>query len=109
MIVPFIGCKADDTQNTSDTAVIQPTKKPNILLIIADDMGKDATPTFIEGNLKPVTPNINSFFTNGLTFINLWVNPTCSPTRASIISGKYGFKTGVKKAGDILSTSEINN
>ena len=32
------------------------TQLPNILLIIADDMGKDATPGYLEGDLKPNTP-----------------------------------------------------
>ena len=40
-------------------------------------------------------------------FSNFWVNPTCSPTRASILTGKYGYRTNVKGAGDILSSSEL--
>ena len=79
---------------------------PNILLIIADDMGKDATQGFSEGSIKPNTPNIDRIKDEGLVFNNLWVTPTCSPTRASIITGKYGYRTGVKWAGDELSPSE---
>ena len=79
---------------------------PNILLIIADDMGKDATAGFAEGSIKPNTPNIDKIKDEGLTFNNLWVNPTCSPTRASIITGKYGYRTGVKWANDELDPSE---
>lgn len=79
---------------------------PNILLIIADDMGKDATAGFSEGVVKPHTPNLDNLKNNGLTFNNLWVNPTCSPTRASIITGKYGYRTGVLWAGDDLAPSE---
>jgi len=70
-------------------------------------MGKDATPGFTEGSIKPNTPNINDIRNSGLTFTNFWVNPTCSPTRASIITGKYGYSTGVKWAGDQLSSSEM--
>ena len=83
-----------------------PSDTPNILLIIADDLGKDATSGFAEGSIKPNTPNIDKIKNEGLTFNNLWVNPTCSPTRASIITGKYGYRTGVKWAGDGLNTSE---
>lgn len=79
---------------------------PNILLIIADDLGKDAIKGYQEGSIKPNTPNIDAIRNSGLLFTNFWVNPTCSPTRSSIITGKYGFRTGVKGVGDVLNSSE---
>ncbi len=79
---------------------------PNILLVIADDLGKDALSGFSEGIIKPNTPHIDDIRNSGITFNNLWVNPTCSPTRASIITGKYGYRTGVKWAGEELNNSE---
>lgn len=78
----------------------------NILLIIADDLGKDAMPGFTEGTLKPATPTLNSLAANGLTFTNLWVTPTCAPTRASIITGRHGFRTGVTRSGAELASTE---
>ena len=90
----------DDQQDPPVSSTV-----PNILLIIADDMGKDATAGYTEGNIKPNTPNLDELRNNGLSFNNLWVNPTCSPTRASIITGKYGYRTGVKWAGDELDQS----
>jgi arylsulfatase B len=78
----------------------------NILFIIADDMGKDATFGFSEGLIKPSTPRLNGIASQGVRFTNLWVNPTCTPTRASIITGKYGFRTGVTRSGLALPTSE---
>lgn len=91
--------------NEMDPDVTTATQ-PNILFIIADDMGKDATAGFSEGTIKPNTPNLNSIKDAGLTFNNFWTYPTCSPTRASIITGKYGYRTGVKFAGDVLDNSE---
>ena len=82
------------------------TDPPNILLIISDDVGKDATQGFSEGSIKPNTPMLDKIRSEGVTFNNLWVNPTCSPTRASIITGKYGYRTGVKWANDELSETE---
>lgn len=82
------------------------TNTPNILLIIADDLGKDAINGYQEGSIKPFTPNIDSIRNKGLLFNNFWVNPTCTPTRASIITGKYGYHTGVKGVGDVLNSSE---
>ncbi len=82
--------------------------EPNILLIIADDMGIDSTPGFgIETDL-PVTPTLNSLRNNGLSFTNCWAAPQCTPTRAAIMSGKYGFKTGVLRPPLILDTSHTS-
>ncbi len=44
---------------------------------------------------KALTPTIDSLATNGITFTNCWVNPECSPTRAAMLTGRYGFRTGV--------------
>jgi arylsulfatase A-like enzyme len=82
--------------------------KPNILLIIADDMGLDATPGYNIGTIKPTMPNIENLINNGIRFNNVWAYPTCTPTRSSIITGKYGFRVNVTKLGDELSTSEIS-
>jgi arylsulfatase B len=82
------------------------TETPNVLFIIADDLGKDAINGFSEGSIKPNTPNIDAIRNNGISFDNFWTNPTCTPTRASIITGKYGYRTGVKGVGDELALSE---
>lgn len=81
---------------------------PNILLIIADDMGLDATPGLSIGDIKPSMPNLEELMRNGLTFNNVWSYPTCTPTRAAMITGKFGFRTGVTAVGDVLSTSETS-
>ncbi|MDP5094217.1 MAG: sulfatase-like hydrolase/transferase [Polaribacter sp.] len=83
-------------------------QNPNILLIIADDLGIDSTPGFnIEGDL-PVTPTLDSLRKSGLTFTNTWATPQCSPTRAAILSGKFGIKTGVMRPPLILDTSHTS-
>lgn len=69
-------------------------------------MGLDASPGYSEGTIKPIVPNIESIMNAGLRFNNFWVAPTCSPTRATIITGKYGYRTNVLWAGDVLSESE---
>ena len=70
---------------------------PNILLIIADDMGSDVTNGFGIPGQKPVTPNLDALVDSGVIFTNCWATPQCSPTRAAILSGKYGIKTGVMR------------
>ena len=96
---------SDDTA----PAELQPNgATPNILLIIADDLGKDAIAGYSEGSLKANTPNLNNLRNNGVAFTNFWTYPTCSPTRASILTGKYGYRTGVLGAGDELNTNELS-
>ena len=97
-LIILSSCKSDDE--------VTPDSQPNILLIIADDMGKDATDGYAEGSIKPNTPNLNDIRDKGLKFNNFWAYPTCSPTRASIMTGKYGYRTGVKYANDVLSSTE---
>ena len=70
---------------------------PNILLIIADDMGSDVTNGFGFPGDKPVTPNLDALRAAGVIFTNCWATPQCSPTRAAIMSGKYGINTGVMR------------
>jgi len=68
---------------------------PNILLIIADDLGIDASNGYHSSSLLPKTPTLDNLRANGLTFKNAWAAPKCTPSRAAIMSGKYGNKTGV--------------
>lgn len=82
--------------------------KPNILLIIADDVGLDATPNSAISGQKPIMPNLLKLQQEGLQFNNLWSNPTCTPTRATILTGKYAFRTNMTSVGDELATSETS-
>jgi arylsulfatase A-like enzyme len=78
---------------------------PNILFILADDLGKDAINGYFPSERLPNTPTLDSLRNNGLTFDNAWVTPQCTPTRAAIMSGKYGIKTGVRRAPGNLDTT----
>ena len=71
--------------------------KLNILLIIADDLGVDVTNGYQQNDRMPSTPHLDALRENGVTFTNTWAAPQCTPTRASIMSGKFGIKTGVMR------------
>ena len=92
MVFFFIGLNPIFSQNNN----------PNILLIIADDMGIDVTNGYQENPVMPTTPNLDALRANGITYKNAWSSPICTPTRASIMSGKYGVKTGVMSVPDNL-------
>jgi arylsulfatase A-like enzyme len=67
----------------------------NILLIIADDVGVDSVRVYGVAPNPPRTPNIDALARRGVLFRNAWSNPVCSSTRATILTGRYGFRTGI--------------
>ena len=84
-------------------AAVAETPARNILLIIADDLGVDASsfypasPRLQTTPPAPPTPNLTALARQGVLFRNFWATPSCSPTRATIFTGRYGFRTGVGK------------
>lgn len=103
----FYTC-GNDTSEITDTEEDNLSNAPNILLIIADDMGLDATPGYNIGSVKPNMPTLQSLMDSGIKFNNVWANPLCTPTRGGILTGKYGFRTNVLQPGDVMPTSEIS-
>ncbi|WP_252736683.1 MULTISPECIES: YHYH protein [unclassified Psychrosphaera] len=69
--------------------------KPNILLIISDDQGIDASAQYPYSNDAPVTPTLNSLAQSGIVFENVWATPACTTTRGSIITGQHGVNSGI--------------
>jgi len=108
--ITLFSCGNDDgiQEESKQSGEGETSKKPNIILIIADDMGLDATPGYAIGTEKPKMKTLDSLRSNGVQFTNVWSNPTCSPTRAGIITGKYGFRTGVTAVDKELSTTETS-
>ncbi|MFT7149749.1 MAG: arylsulfatase B [Nonlabens sp.] len=106
ILILCFGCSPDDNSNND----ADPTDSggTNILLIIADDLGLDALNGYSEGSIKPNTPNLDDLAASGLVFNNFWTNSVCSPTRSTILTGKYGFSTGVRSQGDEISSSETS-
>ena len=78
--------------------------RPNIILIISDDQGLDSSSQYAYSNNPPVTPILDGLALNGIVFDSVWATPACTPTRSAIITGKYGFNTGIISVGDELST-----
>ena len=68
-------------------------KKPNVILILTDDQGYGDVNAHGHPYLK--TPNINKFKSQSVSFENFYVSPSCSPTRAALLTGAHEFKNGV--------------
>jgi len=69
--------------------------KPNIIVILADDMGWNALSCY--GNKDLQTPNLDRLSAQGMRFTQAYADAQCSPTRAAFLSGQYGARTGVFK------------
>lgn len=67
--------------------------RPNVLLIVTDDHGYGDLG--LHGNPKIQTPNLDRLGRQAVRFESFYVSPVCSPTRASLLTGRYNFRTGV--------------
>jgi arylsulfatase A-like enzyme len=69
-------------------------RPPNVLLILADDLGYGDLSSFGARDLE--TPNIDGLVRSGVRFGNFYANsPVCSPTRAALLSGRFSDCAGV--------------
>lgn len=67
--------------------------RPNIALILADDLGYNDVS--LHGSPQIPTPNIDSLAANGLNLAQYRTMPVCSPTRASLMSGRHAIHHGI--------------
>lgn len=75
------------------TGFAQQKQKPNIVLVLVDDLGfSDVEPY---GGLELQTPNISRLAKEGTIFKEFYNNSICAPTRASLLTGQYPHKAGV--------------
>lgn len=74
--------------------------KPNIVYIMADDLGWTDLTCYGSGYYE--TPNIDRLASQGTKFTSAYATgPNCQPTRAALLSGQYGPRTGVYTVGNI--------
>lgn len=72
----------------------QPADRPNILHIVADDLGwKDVG---FNGCEDIRTPNLDALAAGGARFTQFYVQPMCTPTRAALMTGRYPFRYGLQ-------------
>jgi arylsulfatase A len=76
----------------ANTALSAQTKKPNIIYILADDLGIDGLSCYGADLYK--TPVIDKLAKDGIRYTNAYTAPLCGPSRALILTGRYAFRTG---------------
>ena len=88
-------------------------ERHNILLIVADDFSTDGLRLYNTNAVSfPPMPAVERLAKSGLTFRNAYAYPTCSPARCTLLTGRYGFRTGIGYAlsnplGPSLSSNEF--
>ncbi len=74
-------------------------RKPNIVFIMADDLGY--TDIAVNGSRYYETPHIDRLAAQGMRFTRYYHCQNCQPTRAALMSGQYGSRTGVFTVGSV--------
>jgi arylsulfatase A len=93
LLAPLTGLQAADASAS---------KKPNIIFILADDLGIGSVSCYGADNFK--TPNIDKLAASGIRFEHCYAAPLCGPSRALLMTGRYAFRTGMtsNQTGDLL-------
>lgn len=78
---------------TSCNTKVEQKEKPNVILIVVDDQGYGDVGAL--GNKNINTPNMDKLHSVSARFTQYHVSPTCSPTRAAILTGHHSNRTGV--------------
>ena len=89
----LIICLAIALLNTNNS--VAQDNAPNYILMIGDDMAIETLSCYQVGSDSAHTPNLDQLCQSGVRFDNFWSQPVCSPTRSTLLTGQYGFTTGV--------------
>ncbi len=85
--------------------IVVAAERPNVLIIFVDDLGYGDLSSYGATDLR--SPHVDQLVASGLRFDNFYANcPVCSPTRASLLSGRYPELVGVP---GVIRTHEENN
>ena len=69
--------------------------RPNVLLVLLDDVGIDKLAPYGVGTQPPALPTIEALAEEGVVFTQAYADPSCSPTRLGILTGQHAMRLGV--------------
>ncbi len=76
-------------------ALANAADKPNVIVMIADDVGYGDVGAFMGGGVRgAATPNLDRMATEGMKLTSFYAQPTCTPTRASLVTGRLPIRAG---------------
>ena len=101
-VMLFAGCESTDNQ-AEPAAVAE--SQPNVILLMADDMGWAQTGYYGHPVMK--TPNLDAMAANGLRMDRFYAGaPSCTPTRASVMTGRTNDRTGAFRVGESINKQD---
>jgi arylsulfatase A-like enzyme len=80
-------------------ALQQPAKKPNILVIMGDDVGWFNIGAYHQGIMSGKTPNLDKLASQGMRFTDYYAEASCTAGRANFITGQLPIRTGMTTVG----------
>lgn len=87
-------------KSLAETEELQPSL-PNVLLLVADDLGYNDVGSFGDGNA--LTPNIDALAAEGVSFTRHYADTTCSPSRVALLTGMFPQRMGFRHNGIVMS------
>jgi len=95
-VVTLVFSVGSASAQANNTTTAKGAGKPNIVHIVADDLGwKDVG---FNGATDIKTPNLDKLAAEGVKFTQFYVQPMCTPTRAALMTGRYPFRYGLQTA-----------
>jgi len=91
------GCSA--SAQRKPTAASSTTRPPNILFIMVDDLGKEWISCYGAEDIK--TPHIDALAAGGMRLTNAYSMPQCTPSRVTLLTGQYPWRTGWTNHWDV--------
>lgn len=73
--------------------------KPNILVIMADDVGWASLSSYHQGVQSTRTPNIDRLAAEGMRFTDYYAQPSCTAGRSAFLTGQFPVRTGLHTVG----------
>ncbi|RYG58372.1 hypothetical protein EON80_27205, partial [bacterium] len=107
-ILAATGCNAQTAApnpiQTNASAQVTPAARPNVLLILADDLGWSDIGCF-GSEIK--TPNIDALASTGMAFTQVYNSARCCPTRASLMTGLTPHQAGFPHMDGVISQNAV--
>ena len=91
-LVLLTACSQTKSNTVSKTTEPTTNKRPNILFILLDDIGKEWVSTYGADEIQ--TPTIDQLAKDGMQFENSWSMPQCTPSRITLMTGQYPYNHG---------------
>jgi len=92
LLLQLLAATFTSLNSTGAHAAERSDKRPNILYVLLDNVGKDWFRCY--GSQENQTPNMDRLAASGIQFRNCYVTPVCSTTRHMLLTGRYPFRTG---------------